>query len=316
MKVSVLVPVYGVEHYIEQCAHSLMKQTHEDIEFVFVDDCSPDDSINVLKEVIVQYPERAGQVRIIHHEYNRGVGATRATALAAATGECVMHVDSDDYIDVHCVEFLVKRMEETGAMMVDGGYAIDHEGTITEVAPPFQGNRHTYVSTLLCQNIVFNRIWGRLINRQALLDSDLLSLEGIDYGDDFVLAPRMVAMLTREWVDKTLYYYRDDNSGSYTHTLSPHHHRSYLRACDVVIRHFEPLCEYQCALDQCKLAVLRHARRFGVDWNDVETICPEAFKPHAFCARFIARLLRSHLCPYGFGCAIYRIYRRLFLLSL
>lgn len=98
MKVSVLVPVYGVEKYIERCAVSLFEQTHRDMEYVFVNDCTPDRSISILRSVIERYPDRARQVRIIDNEVNRGVGATRAVAIAAATGECIMHADSDDYM--------------------------------------------------------------------------------------------------------------------------------------------------------------------------------------------------------------------------
>ena len=77
MKVSVLVPVYGVEKYIERCAVSLFEQTHRDMEYVFVNDCTPDRSISILRSVIERYPDRAPQVRIIDNEVNRGVGATR-----------------------------------------------------------------------------------------------------------------------------------------------------------------------------------------------------------------------------------------------
>lgn len=74
MKVSVLVPVYGVEKYIERCAVSLFEQTHRDMEYVFVNDCTPDRSISILRSVIERYPDRAPQVRIIDNEVNRGVG--------------------------------------------------------------------------------------------------------------------------------------------------------------------------------------------------------------------------------------------------
>ena len=58
MKVSLLIPVYGVEKYIEKCAVSLFEQTYEDIEYIFVDDCTPDNSMNVLSGVIERYPKR------------------------------------------------------------------------------------------------------------------------------------------------------------------------------------------------------------------------------------------------------------------
>ena len=72
-KISVVIPVYGVEKYIEQCARSLFEQTmQEGIEYVFVDDCSPDRSIEILEEVFKEYPHRDPQVKIIRHPKNPG----------------------------------------------------------------------------------------------------------------------------------------------------------------------------------------------------------------------------------------------------
>ena len=85
-KLSILVPVYGVERFIETCATSLFEQTYPDIEYVFVDDCSPDGSIELLRQIIMRYPSRHGSVSIIRHDTNSGLGAARATALAHATG--------------------------------------------------------------------------------------------------------------------------------------------------------------------------------------------------------------------------------------
>ena len=110
MKVSILVPVYGVEKYIEKCAVSLFEQSYEDIEYIFVNDCTPDRSIEVLRGTIARYPQRQKQVVIIDHDVNRGLGAARHTATDAATGELVMHVDSDDYLMPHAVEHLCAKM--------------------------------------------------------------------------------------------------------------------------------------------------------------------------------------------------------------
>jgi glycosyltransferase involved in cell wall biosynthesis len=90
-KVSILVPVYGVENYIERCARSLFEQTYENIEFVFVDDCSPDNSIQELEKIIKNYPNRKGQIKIIHHEKNIGLSGARHTAINNATGDFVIH---------------------------------------------------------------------------------------------------------------------------------------------------------------------------------------------------------------------------------
>lgn len=117
--VSLLVPIYGVEKFIEKCAVSLFEQTYSNIEYVFVDDCTPDNSISVLRDIIAEYPGRKSKVRILHHEYNRGLAAARNTAIENAVGEYVMHVDSDDYLDIYAVEKSVNliRKENADALM-------------------------------------------------------------------------------------------------------------------------------------------------------------------------------------------------------
>ena len=110
--VSILVPIYGVEKYIARCVESLFGQTYDNIDYVFVDDCTPDNSITVLKNVLSNYPNRKDSVRIIRHKKNQGLAVTRNTAVAVAKGEFLMHVDSDDWIELNTVELCVKKMIE------------------------------------------------------------------------------------------------------------------------------------------------------------------------------------------------------------
>ena len=80
-KVSVIVPVYNVSHYIERCSRSLFEQTLEDIEFIFIDDCSNDDSVEVLKRTIDDYPAVANKVNIVRYTENHGPSVARNTGL-------------------------------------------------------------------------------------------------------------------------------------------------------------------------------------------------------------------------------------------
>ena len=81
IKVTVAVPIYGVEKYIERCAVSLFEQTYSNIEYIFVNDCTCDNSMGILKSILDKYPERKKQVKIIVHEQNKGLGAARNTAI-------------------------------------------------------------------------------------------------------------------------------------------------------------------------------------------------------------------------------------------
>ena len=107
--ISILVPIYSVEQYIERCAKSLFEQTYTDIEYIFVNDCSPDRSIDILKETILKYPKRKNYVKIINHDVNRGLSAARNTAVENAIGDFILHVDSDDYLEMDAIEKLVSN---------------------------------------------------------------------------------------------------------------------------------------------------------------------------------------------------------------
>lgn len=111
-KVSVIVPVYGVEKYIERCAKSLFEQTLDDIEFIFVDDCSQDNSISVLMSVVEKYPSRKEQVFITRHTVNKGLPFARRTGLKIAKGDYIIHCDSDDWVDREMYQMMYDKAVE------------------------------------------------------------------------------------------------------------------------------------------------------------------------------------------------------------
>ena len=117
--VSVIVPVYGVEKYIERCAESLFAQTYKDIEYVFIDDGSPDHSVEVLEEVIGRYPARKPAVTVIRKS-NEGQSYARRDGIAASRGEFLLFVDSDDWIEPQAVEKLVEAAGEEADIVCFG----------------------------------------------------------------------------------------------------------------------------------------------------------------------------------------------------
>jgi len=131
IKVSVVIPVYKTEKYIVSCAKSLFSQTMREMEFIFVDDASPDDSIRKLKEVVGEFPERENQVKIIHHEINAGPLASRKQVIAAAKGEYVAFCDSDDYVEPDMYETMYRKAEQTSAEIIHCGLTIHHAGSET-----------------------------------------------------------------------------------------------------------------------------------------------------------------------------------------
>ena len=118
-KVSIIVPVYKVEPYIAACARSVLSQTWPECEFIFVDDGSPDRSREILQDVIDnEFAALKPRIQVIVKPVNEGLPQARLTGLKAATGDYVMHVDSDDWVDHDMAEKLVHEAERTGADVV------------------------------------------------------------------------------------------------------------------------------------------------------------------------------------------------------
>lgn len=116
-KVSVIIPVYNVEKYIEKCAESLFNQSLIELEFIFVDDCSQDRSL-LLLTVLDKYPYRKKQVKILVHENNLGVSQSRQDGLDIATGEYIIHCDPDDWVATNMYETMYMQAKKHSADIV------------------------------------------------------------------------------------------------------------------------------------------------------------------------------------------------------
>lgn len=204
-KVSVIIPVYGVEKYIERCARSLFEQTLDDIEYIFVDDCTCDNSISILNNVIKCYPNRKSQVTIIKHDENRGLPQARRTGVLSATSDYVIHCDSDDWVDRHMYEKMYNTAIEKEADVVICNYSIS------------DGTKHTIVTAVTSQDVkesmremlYMKRTWS-LVNKlfkRSLYD------ENIEYpkygiGEDMALTLQLMSRTQRiALVPESLYYY-------------------------------------------------------------------------------------------------------------
>ena len=118
IKVSVIIPIYNVEKYIERCARALFEQTLDKIEYVFVNDCTPDNSIEILKKTIEEYPSRKPFVQIVSTPQNSGLPTARKTGIPLTTGEYIAHCDSDDWPEPTMYEKLYNKAIEEDADIV------------------------------------------------------------------------------------------------------------------------------------------------------------------------------------------------------
>ena len=233
------MPIYGVEKYIERCAVTLFEQTYDNLEYIFVNDCTTDDSMAILEEVISRYPARSSAVRIIAHEKNRGLAAARNTTVENCTGEFILHVDSDDYIENNTVELLVKEQKKNDADIVTCGIFMHKPRTVTTRILPHYSSPKVMALKLIGRQTAVN-IWGRLIRRSLYIDNDIKAMEGVNMGEDYSVSPilayhaKIVATL-----EQPLYHYDCTNVSSYTNVFSVKNAEQTWNAFDILESFFK-----------------------------------------------------------------------------
>lgn len=248
--VSVLVPVYGVEKYIERCARSLFEQTYKNIEYIFVDDCGSDCSIDILKRVLESYPNRKRNVRIVQHERNRGLAAARNTAVECANSDFILHVDSDDYVDLNYVEKMVEKQKECGADIISSD--ILYEGLYKKEIKQCSKTKSSQKLALSC---IFGRnpvnIWGRLIRKNLYVDNNICVKEGVNMAEDYQVICRLAYYAENvDYIEDSFYHYVNTNKNSYSLVFNEKNLLDQITSCDIVYDFFKD--KGKIFVEQCK----------------------------------------------------------------
>lgn len=223
--VSVLIPIYNVSDYIEKCARSLFEQSLQDsIEFIFVNDATPDDSIAKLENIIEGYPSRKHQIKIIHHKENKGLASTRKTALKASIGTYITFVDSDDYVEVDMIEQLYKKaIKENADIVVTDVYMdqIKKQSIKYENLKKIENNlfggiiENKYISGYLC---------SKLIKRDLCLNPECCVPDGLNLFEDRHVMTRLFYFTNKiVKLDKAFYHYVQYNPNAITKNKSQMH---------------------------------------------------------------------------------------------
>lgn len=216
--VTILVPVFKVEQWIEKCARSAFEQTYENLEYIFVDDCSPDNSIEILQIVITDYPHRAPRVRIIHHEHNRGLAGSRNTLVDACQTEFLFHLDSDDWMEPNAIELLVKKQLETGADIVTGRVLdCTRDGVIPYKSLGHDMDRDSALLALLDNQRISPILFCRLFRTSLYKQHGVRWQEKVDFNEDLSVTPRLFYYAkTVAGITEFIHDYNRLNLNSYT----------------------------------------------------------------------------------------------------
>lgn len=221
-KVSVIIPIYKVSRFIERCAESLMQQTLNEVEYIFVNDATPDNSMELLRGVIARHPAHAAQVKIVEHEHNKGLPAARNTGLAAATGEYIFHCDSDDYVEPEMLEHLYNAAKKKNADVVWCDWFLTFEKKERYMRQPSYDTSMDALKAMLSGGMKFN-VWNKLVRRSLYVDYNILFPEGNGMGEDMTMLLLFVHANVVEYLPKAYYHYVKYNSGAFSQTYSNKH---------------------------------------------------------------------------------------------
>lgn len=204
-KVSIIVPIYNEEENLKNCIDSLINQTYKELEIILINDGSTDDS----KKIIDSYQDK----RIVAiHKKNTGIGDTRNIGIDKSTGNYIMFVDSDDYIEHNCVEILVKKIEEENSDLVVANYYLDTPNKTYEIK--FENKGITNIKEdpdLLCK--INLAPWNKLYKKELFKNTNNRFPIKIKYEDAPVVIDAIINAKKISYVSDYLFHYVMKKSG-------------------------------------------------------------------------------------------------------
>ncbi len=246
MKISIVVPVYNVEEYIQRCFASISQQTYNNdlLECIFVDDCGNDNSIPITRQLIDDYQGKI-DFKIATHEKNKGLSEARNTGTSIATGEYIYYFDSDDEITTHCIQTLVDLAKKHkgvdvvfGSSDIINGEEHDDSYKIKSEIPEFSSNDLWLKRSILRRTYLPMTAWNKLIRLDFIKENDLFFKPGIIHEDEhwefFVAKHINTAAFCKEFT-----YLHYINEGSIITTTSPKQIESLLIIVEDFLAHID-----------------------------------------------------------------------------
>lgn len=213
-KVSIIVPIYNVEQYLDRCMYSLLNQTLEDIEIIMVDDGSPDNSPGLCDD----YAKRDCRIKVIHKK-NGGLSDARNAGLDIATGEYIAFVDSDDYTSLDAYATLYDKAKETNADIVYAGFTMHNsDGTENKcfvLSQTWEGkNIIPFLKSMIFDtkpdiDTIWMSVWNGIYKRNIIEKNNIRFLSEREYLSEDILFHTMLIPLCRKivCVPYTFYHY-------------------------------------------------------------------------------------------------------------
>jgi glycosyltransferase involved in cell wall biosynthesis len=233
--ISIIVPIYGVEKFIARCARSLFDQTSDSVEYIFVNDCTKDKSMEVLHTIIQEYKKYNLHVKVVSHTENKGLPSARNTGLNIATGEYIFHCDSDDWLEKGAIAQWIDTINRTHADIIWFDYFLsfkenERRFTQKEVETPMD-----CLKGMLSGSMKYN-VWNKISKRQLYTEHQIHFPDGYGMGEDMTIIRLFAYAQTVTYLPKALYHYVQLNQNAYTKTCSEQYLLQIRHNADEILR--------------------------------------------------------------------------------
>lgn len=217
MKISIIIPVYNVSKYIKRCLNSVLAQSYTgELECILVNDCTPDNSMEIAEEIICKYCGSI-DIKIVYHYENKGLSAARNSGIKTSTGEYLFFLDSDDAITPACIETLANLAHEyKGVDIVQGNIVTTSEQVKWLENSQYNFPNYTNDKLWIRSNMLHDipaTSWNKLIRKDLILKHNLYFREGIIHEDEHwrYFAHKHISSIAFTNIP-TYYYYINENS--------------------------------------------------------------------------------------------------------
>lgn len=230
MKVSIITPIFKTQDYIEQCARSLFEQDFDDIEYIFIDDCTPDKSIDILNNIIKDYPNRENNIKIISHSQNMGLGKARKTGLENASSDYILQIDSDDWCEKDMVSSLYKKAIDTNSDIVASDFYKNYTNKQTYEKQSYNNCNDVFSSILSGE--IDNSLSNKLIKRSLYINNNVIVPAHISMAEDrYAIIQLYYYANSTSYINRAFLHYRQNNPYSLMFNYTE---KSFLEFCSFV----------------------------------------------------------------------------------
>lgn len=276
--VSVIIPMYNVAEVMERSLNSIARQTERNVEWLFVDDCSADDTCASLQAWIDRQEDKS-HYRLLRHNVNQGVAVARNTGLDNASGEYVCYLDADDYMDTDALETMVREAETKHADIVGCEWMLTFARNERHIA---QRDAETGEELFrqMCQGTMRWNLWLFMVRRSLYEDHAVRFIPKVNMGEDMMVMMKLALNAARvSIVHRPLYHYIQTNSNSLT--------KKYEASIPQIARNIEEVERYLHATGREALQPYIHMLQLSVkqpflisskksDYHVWQTLFPEA----------------------------------------